>query len=513
MNLAQITKRDLLYILILWSIIILIFYPLFTAEYVYTDEIVQLWQYKKGSSYQLFLPQGRLITEKLFQWLFSSATTIRDITYIRLFSLAGWMLSIPLWYVAIKRIVARENLPGILPFFSILFLVCSQQFCIYVSWAACLELFLANTAGLLSGYYLYLAISEWKLNRRKGIYLVVISVIAAQVSLFTYQSGFGCFLLPFLLHLIKEGKLNRSIITGVMVYLMMYGLYYLLFKLSLNLAQVGAVGRTDIVINPLGKLKFLLLKVMPSSFHFNYVMNENDKTGKIFYRILFGAWIILNFIQQKKNTIGQRIAYPFIIVLLWALIYLPSLLVKENYASNRTLLALNLSVFFLVMNSLIKTISSERLRKVVVIGICTLFIVNAWYNFQKLFLDPITQEYRLVRNYISENYKDETETVYLVRPEENFFKRAYGITRSWDELGVPSTFFNWVPDVFVKQIVWEKTGDRTKADSLEVVSWIRGEAASRNVMLWNTGTLWIDVEMIIMNKISVSTITPGKGTP
>ena len=512
MNLAPITKRDLLYILILWTIVILIFYPLFNAEYVYTDEIVQLWRYKKGSSFQLFLPQGRLITEKLFQWLFIPATTIRDITYIRLFSLGGWMLSIPLWYVAIKRIVVRENLPEIFPFFSLLFLVCSQQFCIYVSWAACLELFLANTAGLLAGYYLYLAISEWKINRKKAIYLVVVSIIAAQVSLFTYQSGFGCFLLPFILHLIKEGKLNRNLITGVIFYLVMYGLYYILFKLSLNIAQVGAVSRTDIVVNPLGKLKFLLLKVMPSAFHFNYVMNENDRTGKIIYRILFGAWIILNFVQQKKNTVGQRIAYPFIIVLLWALIYLPSLLVKENYASNRTLLALNLSVFFLVMHSLIKAISSERLRKVVVIGICTLFVVNAWYNFHKLFLQPITEEYRLVRNYISENYKDTTKAVFFVRPEENFFKKAYGITRSWDELGVPSTFFNWVPDFLVKQIVFEKTGERNKAENIEVMHWLKADSNSRVVVL-PPGTLLVDVETIIIKNISVSTITPGRDKP
>lgn len=513
MNLAPITKRDILYILILCVILILIFYPLFTAEYVYTDEIVQLWQYKKGSNFQLFLPQGRLITEKLFQWLFSSASTIRDITYIRLFSLVGWILSIPLWYVAIKRIVVRENLPEILTFFSLLFLVCSQQFCIYVSWAACLELFLANTAGLLSGYYLYIAISGWKINRKKAIYLGIMSIIGAQVSLFTYQSGFGCFLLPFILHFIKEGKITRNIFIGAMVYLLMYGLYYILFTLSLNMLQADASSRTDIVIDPLGKLKFLLLKVMPSSFHFNYVMNESDKTGKILYRILFAAWIIVNFIQQKRNTIGQRVAYPFIIVLLWALIYLPSLLVKENYASNRTLLALNLSVFFLVMNSLIKAISSERMKKMVVIGICTLFVVNAWYNFHKLFLEPITQEYRLVRRYISENYKDDTRIVYFTRPQENFFRQAYGITRSWDELGVPSTFFNWVPEPFVKQIVFEKTGDREKANSIEVVSWVRGESDSRSGLASEKGTLWVDVEKITMDKQSVSTIAPGKGRP
>jgi hypothetical protein len=240
-------------------------------------------------------------------------------------------------------------------------------------------------------------------------------------------------------------------------------------------------------------------------------MNENDKAGKILYRILFATWIIVNFIQQKKNTIEQRITYPFIIVLLWALIYLPSLLVKENYASNRTLLALNLSVFFLVMYSLIRLITSLRIRKIVVIGICTLFVINAWYNFHKLFLEPITQEYRLVRNYITENYKDDIKRVYFLRPDEDFFQRAYGITRSWDEFGVPSSFFNWVPGFQVKQLVFEKTGDKKKAESIEIVHLLRSEMPRR--YLEPAGTLEVDVEKIIMDKISGSTTTPGKGKP
>jgi len=163
------------------------------------------------------------------------------------------------------------------------------------------------------------------------------------------------------------------------------------------------------------------------------------------------------------------------------------------------------------MNSLIEVISSERMKKMVVIGICTLFVINAWYNFHKLFLEPITQEYRLVRNYITENYRDDIKRVYFLRPDENFFQRAYGITRSWDELGVPSTFFNWVPDPFVKQFVFEKTGDRKKAESIETVHLLRSEIPGQ--YLEPSGTLEVDVEKIIMDKISVSTTAPGKGKP
>jgi hypothetical protein len=502
MNQVPMTKKDLLNILILWTIAVLIFYPLFTAEYAYTDEIVQLWKYKEDINFQMFLVQGRLVTEKLFQWLFSTANTISDITYIRLFSLGGWLLSIPLWYLAIKRIVAREKLPEILTFFSVLYLVCSPQFCIYVSWASCLELFLANTAGLLSGYYLYTAFAEWKLNRKKAIYLATVSVIAAQVSLFSYQNGFGCYLLPFLLHLIKEGKLNRKLIIGISAYLLMYALYYLLFRLSLTIAQTGAASRTAIVIDPFGKLKFLLLKVMPSSFHFTHVINEQNKLAKIVYRVLFGVWIIVNFIQQRKKSIGQRFAYPFIIILFWALIYLPSLLVKENYASNRTLLALNISVFYLVMHSLVRALAAERLKKAVVSGICILFVANAWYNFHKLFLGPVTHEYKMVRHNIESIYQKDIRQVYFIRPTEDYFVRKYGITRSWDEFGVPSTFFDWVPTFFVKQVVFEKTGDRKLADSISIQHWLGKEEYGKAGVQQGPGTMLMDAESIIDEKYS-----------
>jgi hypothetical protein len=503
MNQIPLAKKDYLNILIIWIVAVLIFYPLFTTEYAYTDEIVQLWNYNKGSKVQMFLEQGRLITEKLFQWLFGEATTIKDISYIRLFSLGGWLLSIPLWYLAIKRIVAREKLPEILTFFSVLYLVCSPQFCIYVSWASCLELFLANTAGLLSGYYLYTALAEWKLNRKKAIYLGIVSVIAAQVSLFTYQNGFGCYLLPFLLHLIKEGKLNKKLILGISGYLLMYALYYLLFRLSLTIVQTAASSRTGIVIDPFGKLKFLLLKVMPSSFHFTHVINEQDKLAKIIYRVLFGVWIIVNFIQQKKNSIGQRIAYPFIIILIWAMIYLPSLLVKENYASNRTLLALNMAVFFLFMHTLVQAIKIPKLRMGIVYGICILFVVNAWYNFHKLFLEPVTQEYESVSQYIRNNYRPAITTVNFIRPNEDFFIRKYGITRSRDEFGVPSTFFEWVPPFLVKQVVFEKTGDWKLADSIVMNQWLHFseiEEVMKRGLEPDANTMLVDAESIIGNR-------------
>jgi hypothetical protein len=127
---------------------------------LYTDEAVQLWLYKKGSGVHMSIPHGRYITDILCQWLYSKANTIHDVGFIRMFSFFGWISCIPVWYFIIKEIVNREGLPQLFTFFSILYLICTPSFSICVSWAACLELFLANTTGLISGYILYSSIRD-----------------------------------------------------------------------------------------------------------------------------------------------------------------------------------------------------------------------------------------------------------------------------------------------------------------------------------------------------------------
>ena len=44
-------KADFLNLSLLIAIVLAVFYPLFTARYAYTDELVQLWNYRKGSGY------------------------------------------------------------------------------------------------------------------------------------------------------------------------------------------------------------------------------------------------------------------------------------------------------------------------------------------------------------------------------------------------------------------------------------------------------------------------------
>jgi hypothetical protein len=488
-------RKDFLNIVFFILIAIAIFYPLFYSEYLYTDEAVQLWLYKKGSNFQMFLPQGRYITEKLFQWLFSGVNTIHDVKFIRLFSFFGWILCIPFWYFIIKKIVIRERLPGLLVSFSILYLVCTPSFSIYVSWASVIELFIANTAGLMSGYILYSFISLEDGRIKKPLRAITGAMLFGIISLFTYQNGFGCFLLPFLLHLIGRQRNFRTIFIAIGIYLLVYVLYYILFKYSVQINGIKTIDRTKISFNVFPKVRFFL-RPLAAAFHFTYLFNERSILGFIIYLITFLSWLIVDFYQSFNFSFKSYVKFFGFVLLMLILIYLPSLITKENYFSNRTLLALNMAVFFLVATTLLEVVKKDKVKLAVGV-ISALFVFNAWFNFNKQFLNPLEKEYRKVRGFIEDHYNPDINTVYFIRPHEDFFVSRYNITRSWDEFGVPSTFFDWVPEFFVKQIIFEKTGSRTMAEKLVIKHWLGKEEFLRSNQRVSKEILVVDVEEII----------------
>lgn len=490
-------KADYLSMGVLLILPFLIFYPLFTSEYLYTDEAVQLRLYRKGSDFQMFTSQGRYITEKLFQWLFSSIETIREVTYLRLFSFFGWLVSIPIWYVTLKKVIEREGLPRVLTFFSVLYMIAMPSFSMYVSWASCMELFLANTSGLLSGYFVYSGFYYKNDTRVLKWARLFLAIMFGLTSLFTYQTGFGCFVLPFVLHLLAVKKVDRTFWIGVVACFAIYLLYFLAFKVSVVAGGVQASERASVYINPVQKLIFILTRPLTGAFHFTLLMNERSIPGVILYLLIAGAWLFANLRLLKSRTLQERVLYFGALFFLLLCTYIPGLVVKENYASNRTLFALNLAVFFMVMETLFLLVTTKKMRIITVGVLSALFIANAWYNFRVLFLAPITAEYQQLRAYMNMAYSPNMHTVYFIRPQEDFFVRRYGITRSWDEFGVPSTFFDWVPEFWVKQVVLEQTGDCALSEKLVVKHWLGKEAYQKAGEPVAEGVLLVEVEQIL----------------
>jgi hypothetical protein len=483
-------------IALLIGLAIVLFYPVLSAEYAYTDEIVQLWFYPQDRNYQMFLPQGRYVTEQLFRWLFGSIHQVSEISKPRIFSLSTGLLSIPVWYFVFHQVVRRERLSQILPFFATLYFICTPQFSIYASWASCLELFIANTAGLLSGYLLYSTMRDQQSKFRMAT-SVVLSLGFGVISLFSYQNGFGCFLIPFVLYLIANPREWKLLLIAVGVYFLIYILYYLLFRLNLRVNDVIPNDRTKLHINPVNKFRFMYTRPLSSAFHFTYLFNEKSIGGYIMYMLILFGWVGGALYRLRHLPFSARLRYFMFVFALFGLMYIPSLIIKENYSSNRTLLALKMAVFFLVMELLIDYFKKSSRQKMFAGIVSVLFVMNAWFNFNKQFLGPVTKEYHALRSAIETSFNPGVTGYHFIRPQEDFFVRKYGITRSWDEFGVPSSFFEWVPEFLVKQIIFEKTGDLGLARSLQVRHWSGAEAYKASGEARPPGTVLLDAERIM----------------
>ena len=465
------TGKDYLSISALVVIAIAIFFPVFYSEYSYTDDWYALWQHESGKDTAVLTTYGRQLTDVLANWLYNiiNARAVHDLVFIRLFSFFGWLVCIPVWYVITKKIVSKQNLPGQLAFFSTLYMICSPPFAICVGWSSCFEEFIANTAGFISGYILYSSIKYEGERIVVPTLAIVFSVIVGVISLFTYQNGFGCFLIPFLFAIITRPTVFRKIGIGIGFYLFINVVYYLVFKYNLKFHGVEASGRTTIGVDLFPKLKFFFSKPLTTAFHFTYIFNERSIIGFVVYAVVFIAWLAADFYRPRSLPIKKWLKIIALILFMLTLVYLPSLIVKETYSSNRTLFALDMAVFFLVASTVLIAIKKYKTRHAIVTLLCILFVVNAYYNFNKQFLGPVKHEYLRVRTFIEHNYDSSVKTVYFLRPHEDFFVRKYGINRSWDEFGVPSTFFNWVPEFFVRQVIFEKTGNHQLAEKLTVI--------------------------------------------
>jgi hypothetical protein len=276
--------------------------------------------------------------------------------------------------------------------------------------------------------------------------------------------------------------------------LLIYVFYYFLFKYSLAANHVQTIERTEISLNIFPKIRFFL-RPLATAFHFTFLFNERSIAGFVIYVITLFTW--LYFYQSSlKLQIVDRLKVVAMVVFVLLVIYLPLLIVKENYFPNRTLLALDMAVFFLVANTAFIVIKKHERQITMISMLSFLFVLNARHNCIRQFLNPVKNEYRNVRAYIEANYHPSVNTVYFIQPHEDFFVRKYGITRSWDEFGVPSTFFNWVPEFFVKQVIFEKTGNRQLAEKMTIKQWPDKKQFSDSANVFQN-TMMVDVEEIM----------------
>jgi hypothetical protein len=449
-------------------IFFLLYFQAFTAIYFFSDDIHQLWYHKYSSAYPASASQGRWVSGLVFDIFFGSTHTVSQLRYLHIFSLVSWILTTSLWYFIFTKWANQLKLDKRYIFLTTTFIACCIPVAIYIGWASCIQLFIGICAGLLSGHFLFTSIFK---GRRLSAAAILLCITTGLISLGTYQNTFGLFLLPFFIHYLQEqkSKPSRIVVTGIVSYCIIIALYFLIFTLYTSVNEIPQNERARISTDILGKLSFLFSDPLPMAFSVNFLYSSRSIFSQALAPLMMAAWAISLFIRFKKDKLYNCFGRLAFILLLLILMYLPSMLASENFASYRTLFTLHLAVFYLLTDQLFFFIKEEKNKKLITYSICFFLVITGFYNFNFQFVNPLKAEFKAFAGFMKKNMTAGKQTVYFIRADKFMFNEYYHTLPYKDEFGLPSTNKDWVPEPLIKQYVLESTADKSLAEKIKVV--------------------------------------------
>ncbi len=482
-----------LYMVLPYLLLGIIYWPVFVADYAYLDEAHQLWYNQDDSNFAMFATQGRFITGWIIEYLFDSTNTVTELKIIRILSLISGFAALAVWQYCIHSWNKLLNLPPFVIFFSTLFFICCPSFAIYIGWASCVEVFIGCMAALLAGHLLFMSIYQQDDHISIPSYKILVIATLSLTSLFVYQICYGAFLLPFLLHFIfVKRSIHKKLIISILFYILLLGIYYLLFKYSLKFFSLTAADRTGISTNPLEKLSFFISHILSQAFSFNFLYNLRGIFSQAFYPIAALIFLIILYSSSGKN---KRSFFTTILVffLLVALISIPLLIAKESFASYRTIFIASLAVSTTMFGLVYQCFQKKLYKNIFTINLSIIIPVVGYYNFHHQFVNPLWIEYKLLRSEINTWKVNAGDTVLFIRPQEEAFTKRFNVNVYKDEFGLPSTYKDWVPEPLIRQIVFEKTKDRSLAQSLYIQHYLLKDAPATKI----TSNHFLDMNQLL----------------
>ena len=478
------------------AVLTVVFFPLFTGNFVYLDEAYQLWHNHDGSDFTYFFVQGRWLSGKLFSQVFSHLSVITDLKLARIISFLSWAAFLGEFFRLGRKWQTAIGFDGILLLAGGIYIACSPSLAVYIGWASCFVCGTASILGLWSGHLFFYILTN---KRKPSLITISLAVLLGIASLFIYQIAFSCFFLPFVFYFIKNRagsfRLLKFFAAG---YVIISVLYYLLFIFTLKYSSVQPSTRTALSFDVFGRLSFFLGVPLARAFSFNFLYNMHSVVSQAFPIVMMVLWVVSTW-QRDGGNPGRALTTIAIFLVLGLFTYVPVLVAKEDFSSYRTMFALNLTAVLILFDMI--TGYSGKLKEYMpaVTGLAVVcFVIVATFNFHINYIAPLGEEFGVIHNYFDRKYDTGVHTVYFLRPPENLFHKKYGINQYNDELGLPSTYRDWTPEPLVKQIILERTGSRAIAENIQVTQFAdstlfenQRAKALPNSMYIDVGTLYL----------------------
>ena len=374
------TNKLIFYVTIIF-VVILTYFPVISTNYGYVDDYSFIKYAIDGSNKILSqsFSGDRFLSGLLTNFLFHAFNSINSIKYIRATSVIFISLfSVMIFYFLTSVGYDKKSSAA----YSIL-VACTPSFQIYGSWAVLVGAPLSAIFALLAAFY-YI--------RLKGTFLFLTRAVLMFISLLFYQPSAMIFfsLIPIILYSKLGRNENKSEIFKSMILYVLSGFSgilaaYLALKFY-HLLGFHVSHRSSITNNIISKTEWFFRGPLISST--NIFMVRPQFLTSIIILILF---LLLLAVQKKTRNV------LFILSLSCAipLSYIPNLVVAGDWASNRTLVGLEVvwcGFVLLFLDWLFKSINN--LSSKIFVGLALFAIIlNSQKNILDEFVIPGSLDY------------------------------------------------------------------------------------------------------------------------
>lgn len=445
-------KKEYIYGLVI-LLLILLYYPILNT-YAITDAYEFFWSAKRNLNFiHVFIQGGRPLSGIAFAYLFQWADYISDLKYIRIIGFAGNILFLLYFY----NYLTRQNFPNVLvPVALVFFLTVSPFITISMGWTALFQGGWAMLAALLSAKFILNAEDQFYDRKKLANYFT--GIIFGLISLMLYQPSMTLFIIIIFLSYTKDHNLRKYIKTAG-VYLVIFTLYFILFKLSLWLTDLPPLDRSGINFDIFYKLKWFFGTVLWKSASLNLILMRSSYQNlfRIFLILLFLGGIIKYIIYNGFSD--HILTYFFVVIATYIFAYLPNIASMDNYISNRslgTVVLLNAYFFYKGLAFLIPSRRGFQLATVFFILLfCVFGFINIRWGITKIHSTEYAILYKATADIFKNNSNGPVKQISIIQPSPNFLQEYKFIKRSGDEFGLLSNSQEWTTKPMFLGIVEE----------------------------------------------------------
>lgn len=428
--------------LFLCALLILCYGSVVYATYGFSDDYTELLAHLSGNRYPWVarMASGRPINAVLNDLAFLLVPNIGALRYLRLLSIFGvagtaWVIYLALTYAewdfwqAICAALIITSLP---------------PFQVYVSFTLTASYSFSMLAAGLSVYFIERSVMK---NEPRTILLLAVSVLMLAFSVLNYQPAAMFFWVLATVVSFSSDATPKNIIRRLLCYFIVFapamGIGMCAYILGKRRYGIGYIGpeRAALGHHLVGKLRWFLHNPLLDALNLINLFPRRS------IALAVACFISVGLFLYFQGRVRDRLANMFIAGLLVPVVYLPNLVVAENWSSYRTQIALTSLIAmyaFLAFKGFAARFPSEKRNAGVnatMFAAASICLFVAAYHVQVYFTLPQSVELEFMRQQLV--HRESGHKPPLIWIFGANYRSPIAPGTRYDEFGVPSTAKPW----------------------------------------------------------------------